>query len=130
MSPPLASWAADAVLLVHGLFIAWVVLGALAVSLRPRLAWLHLPCATWGVVIQWSGGTCPLTPLEWRLRALAGETPGLGGFIDHYLTAAIYPDGLTREWQWALGAGVLLVNGLAYAAVFLWPRAKAAPSAR
>ena len=130
MSPLLASWAADAVLVVHGLFIAWVVLGALAVRLRPRLAWLHLPCAAWGVVIQWSGGKCPLTPLEWQLRSLAGETPGHGGFIDHYLTAAIYPDGLTRDWQWVLGAGVLLVNGLAYAAVFLRPRRKTAPSAR
>lgn len=122
MSPQLASWVADAVLVLHGLFIAWVVLGALAVWRRPRLAWLHLPCAAWGVAIEWSGGKCPLTPLEWRLRALAGETPGQGGFIDHYLTAAIYPEGLTREWQWVLGAGVLVVNGLAYVALLLRAR--------
>ena len=122
MSPLLASWVADAVLVVHGLFIVWVVLGAWAVWRRPRLAWLHLPCAAWGVTIEWSGGTCPLTPLEWRLRALAGEMPGRGGFIDHYLTAAIYPEGLTREWQWALGAGVLVVNGLAYVALLVRAR--------
>ena len=122
MSPLLASWVADAVLVLHGLFIAWVVLGAWAVWRRPRLAWLHLPCAAWGVTIEWSGGTCPLTPLEWRLRALAGEMPGRGGFIDHYLTAAIYPEGLTREWQWALGAGVLVVNGLAYVALLVRAR--------
>lgn len=30
MSPLLASWAADAVLGVHGLFIVWVVFGPLA----------------------------------------------------------------------------------------------------
>jgi hypothetical protein len=130
MSPLLASWVADAVLVVHGLFIVWVVLGAWAVWRRPRLAWLHLPCAGWGVAIEWSGGTCPLTPLEWRLRALAGEMPGRGGFIDHYLTAAIYPEGLTREWQWALGAGVLVVNGLAYAALFLKARGTTAPTSR
>ena len=117
MSPALASWAADGVLVVHGLFIAWVVLGARAVWHRPRLAWLHLPCAAWGVGIQWSGGICPLTPLEWRLRERAGEVPGQGGFIDHYLTAAIYPEGLTREWQWVLGGGVLLVNVAAYAVI-------------
>ena len=52
MSPQLASWVADAVLVLHGLFIAWVVLGALAVWRRPRLAWLHLPCAAWGVAIE------------------------------------------------------------------------------
>ena len=130
MSPLLASWVADAVLVVHGLFIVWVVLGAWAVWRRPRLAWLHLPCAGWGVAIEWSGGTCPLTPLEWRLRELAGEMPGRGGFIDHYLTAAIYPEGLTREWQWALGAGVLVVNGLAYAALFLKARGTTAPTSR
>jgi hypothetical protein len=48
--------------------------------------------------------------------------PGRGGFIDHYLTAAIYPEGLTREWQWALGAGVLVVNGLAYVALLVRAR--------
>ena len=47
---------------------------------------------------------------------------GRGGFIDHYLTAAIYPEGLTREWQWALGAGVLVVNGLAYVALLVRAR--------
>lgn len=117
MSPAGAAWAADAVLVVHGLFIVWVMLGALGAWWRPVLAWLHLPCAAWGVAIQWSGGTCPLTPLEWRLRTLAGQVPGQGGFIDHYLTAAIYPEGLTRGWQWALGAAVLVVNVAAYSAI-------------
>jgi hypothetical protein len=117
MSPAGAAWAADAVLVVHGLFIVWVMLGALAAWWRPVLAWLHLPCAAWGVGVQWSGATCPLTPLEWGLRAAAGQVPGHGGFIDHYLTAAIYPEGLTREWQWALGAVVLGVNAAAYAAI-------------
>ena len=117
MSPVLASWAADAVLVVHGLFIAWVVLGPVAVWRQRRLAWLHLPSAAWGVAIQWSGAVCPLTPLEWRLREWAGQVPGQGGFIDHYLTAAIYPEGLTRAWQGALGAAVLLLNVGAYAAI-------------
>ena len=35
----------------------------------------------------------------------------------HYLLPLIYPDTLTRELQWLLGAGVVLVNGLLYA---LW----------
>ena len=112
---------ADAVLVLHALFIVWAVAGALAVWRWPGLAWLHLPAVAWAVWIEWSGGICPLTPLEWRLRELAvrdggssvvGRTTGQGerGFIEHYLTAAIYPDGLTRELQFALGAFVLLVN--------------------
>lgn len=117
------SWLADALLVVHALFVAWVVLGALAVLRRAWLAWLHLPAAAWGVWIEWSGGICPLTPLEWRLRAAAGQTGHRGGFVEHYLTAAIYPEGLTREVQWALGAFVLVVNVSLY--VWVWRRHRA-----
>jgi len=122
---PLLPLAADAVLVLHALFIGWVVLGALAVGHRPWLAWLHVPALAWGVWIEWSGRLCPLTPLEWRLRALAGEAAPRPerGFIEHYLTAAIYPEGLTREWQWALGAFVLLLNGALYGG--LWWRRRA-----
>jgi hypothetical protein len=117
----LHAWLADALLLLHGLFILWVMLGALAVWRWPLLAWLHLPAAAWGVWIEWSGGICPLTPLEWRLREAAGQAGHRGGFIEHHLAAAIYPDGLTREVQFALGALVLFVN-LALYGMVLWRR--------
>lgn len=108
---------ADAVLLLHGLFIAWAVLGGIAVLRWPKLAWAHLPAAAWGVWIEWSGGICPLTPLEQRLRSAAGEAGYSGGFIEHYLAAAIYPQGLTRETQFVLGALVLAVNAVIYGVV-------------
>jgi hypothetical protein len=102
------------VLVLHGLFIAFGTLGGLAVLRWPVLAWLHLPTVVWAVWIEWSGRICPLTPLEQRLRIAAGQQGYRGGFIEHYLTAAIYPDGLTREVQFALGALVLLINVAAY----------------
>lgn len=111
---------ADALLVLHGLFILWVVLGGFAVLRWPRLAWAHLPAAAWGVWIEWSGRICPLTPLEWALRSRAGQSGHGGGFIEHYVAAAIYPQGLTREVQFALGAFVLLLNGAIYLA--LWRR--------
>ena len=89
------------------LFIAWVVLGGLVVLRWPRLAWLHLPAVAWGVWIELTGGVCPLTPLEQRLRLAAGEAGYSGGFIEHYLGALIYPAGLTRGTQWML-AGIVL----------------------
>lgn len=105
---------ADAVLVGHGLFIAWALLGGFAVWRRPWLAILHLPALAWGLWIEASGGLCPLTPLENSLRRAAGETGYSGGFIEHYLGAIIYPAGLTRNAQW-LAAGMLgLVNGVAY----------------
>jgi Protein of Unknown function (DUF2784) len=101
---------ADAVLLLHGLFIVWVVFGGLAVIARPLFAWLHLPAVAWAVWISWSGSYCPLTPLEQSLRRAAGQAGYEGGFIEHYLGALIYPEGLTASLQIAYGAVVLVIN--------------------
>ena len=105
---------ADVVLVVHGLFIVWVVLGAIAVWRWPRLALVHLPALAWGVWIEISGGICPLTPLENSLRRTAGQTGYSGGFIDHYVGGAIYPDGLTRETQWVIAGVMLAINAVLY----------------
>jgi len=115
------SLAADAVLLVHLLFIAFVLLGGLLV-LRwrwRRLVWLHLPAVVWGVVVESMHWQCPLTPLENSLRQAAGQAGYTGGFIEHYLMPIIYPAGLTPQIQLWLGAVVLLLNGLIYAVVLL-----------
>jgi hypothetical protein len=105
---------ADAVLVLHFAFIAFAVLGGLAVLRWPRLAWLHLPAALWAAGISFAGWTCPLTPLENRLRRLGGEGGFEGGFVEHYLTSAIYPEGLTRGVQVALGIFVVALNLAVY----------------
>lgn len=102
---------ADAVLVVHALFVAWAALGALAVWRWHWLAALHLPALAWAVWIETSGGVCPLTPLENSLRRSAGQAGYSGGFIDHYIGGLLYPDGLTRHTQWVI-AGVLVVFNL------------------
>jgi hypothetical protein len=108
---------ADIVLLIHFAFILFVVLGGLLAQVWPRLMWLHLPAAVWGAAIALGGFVCPLTPLEDRLRAAAGQ-PGVdGGFIDHYLTPLIYPAGLTRSGQLVLGAVVIAINAAVYGAM-------------
>ena len=105
---------ADAVLVVHGLFIIWAGFGAVAVWRWPKLALLHLPALAWAVWIELSGGICPLTPLENSLRRAAGQTGYSGGFIDHYVGGAIYPDGLTRETQWVIAGVLLTINAVLY----------------
>lgn len=105
---------ADAVLVVHGLFIVWAGFGAVAVWRWPKLALLHLPALAWAVWIELSGGICPLTPLENSLRRTAGQTGYSGGFIDHYVGGAIYPDGLTRETQWVIAGVLLTINAVLY----------------
>jgi Protein of Unknown function (DUF2784) len=106
--------AADAVALLHLAFVLFVAVGGLLVLRWPRLAWLHLPAAAWGAWVECAGWICPLTPLENQLRQAVGESGYAGGFIDHYLWPLLYPTGLTREVQWALGAGVLALNGAVY----------------
>jgi hypothetical protein len=105
---------ADATLVIHLSFVLFVVLGGLLVLRWRWLAWLHLPAALWGAFIELTGRICPLTPLEQRFRLLGGEEGYEGGFIDHYITAWIYPEGLTRGSQIALGIGVLLTNAALY----------------
>jgi hypothetical protein len=61
-----------------------------------------------------SGWRCPLTPLENHFRALSGQAGYPGGFIEHYLLAMLYPDGLTREIQMVLALLVLTVNAAVY----------------
>lgn len=120
MSGAVASWLADAVLIVHLAFILFVVAGALLVLRWPRLGWVHVPCVVWGALIEFTGGVCPLTPLEVALRQQAGQAGYAGGFIEHYVSGLIYPDGLSRLTQLFLGLFVLMVNGLAY--LRLWRR--------
>lgn len=105
---------ADLLLLVHGAFVLFVVFGGLLVLRWPGLAWLHLPAALWGVVIEFAGFVCPLTPLEHAWRRAAGGEAYEGGFIEHYITAALYPAGLTRTVQIGLGLIVLAMNGWLY----------------
>lgn len=107
------------VLLLHLGFVLFVVAGAALLPRWPRLAWLHLPAVAWGLFVELSGRGCPLTALENGLRLRAGLDGYAGGFIEHYLLALLYPDGLTRELQLLLAAGLALVNLSLYGWVFL-----------
>jgi Protein of Unknown function (DUF2784) len=111
---------ADAVLVLHLAFILFVVLGGLLVLRAPWLAWLHLPAAAWGAAIEFLGFVCPLTPFENWLRRQGGEAGYAGGFIDHYITSLVYPAGLTRGMQLAIGTAVVAINAAIY--LCLWHR--------
>ncbi|MGY6269239.1 DUF2784 domain-containing protein [Achromobacter denitrificans] len=110
---------ADLVLIVHGLFVAFVALGGLLALWKRWIAWLHLPALAWGALVVGMGWICPLTPLEVSLRLQAGQQGYGGGFIEHYVLALVYPAGLTREVQIALAALLVAGNAAVYA---LWFR--------
>ncbi|HSQ31157.1 MAG TPA: DUF2784 domain-containing protein [Gemmatimonadaceae bacterium] len=106
--------AADLVLIAHFVFVLFVVGGGVLAIRWPRVAWVHVPVAIYGAVIEFMGFICPLTPLENSLRQRGGEAGYSGGFIDHYITATIYPSGLTRRIQLVLGIAVLVLNAVVY----------------
>ena len=116
---------ADLILALHLAFVLFVILGGLLALRWPRVAWVHVPVALYGALIEFAGFVCPLTPLENAMRHRGGEAGYQGDFIDHYITATIYPQGLTRSAQLVLGAAVLVLNAAIYAA--WWRRRPIAP---
>ncbi len=108
--------AADGVFLVHFAFVLFVLLGGLLVLRRTGFAWVHLPAVAWAAFVEFTGRICPLTPLEVVLRQAAGDAGYAGDFLEHYLAAVMYPEGLTRGAQIVMGTAVLLVNVAIYAA--------------
>ena len=105
---------ADCVVLVHVAFVAFVVLGGFLTWRWRGVVWAHVPCALWGITIEYAGWVCPLTPLENALRARAGLEGYAGGFVEQYVIPVLYPAGLSRPSQAVLGTLVLAVNLVAY----------------
>lgn len=111
---------ADVVVLIHAAFVLFVVFGGVAALRWPRLAWLHIPAALWGITIEFGGCICPLTDLENLFRSMEGGTGYEVSFIEHYLEPIIYPLGLTRRTQFVFGLVALCINLAVYAR--LWQR--------
>ena len=109
---------ADLVLVTHLAFAVFTVLGGLLVLRRRSLLWPHLAAVLWGVVIQWANWTCPLTPLESRLREAGGEAGYEGGFVEYYVSMILYPESLTVELRYLLGLLLIAVNLAVYGYVF------------
>ncbi|HEX5737970.1 MAG TPA: DUF2784 domain-containing protein, partial [Hydrogenophaga sp.] len=98
--------AAELVLLLHFAFVMLAVFGALGVLIVPGWIWVHLPIVIWSSVVNLVGWTCPLTPLENRLRAKAGGKAYEGGFVHHYLGPLVYPMGMPRRRERIAGVSI------------------------
>jgi len=105
---------ADLTVLAHFLFIVFVICGGLLVIRWPKTAFIHLPAAAWGAIVEFFGWICPLTPLENHFRNLAGYNQYSGDFILRYLIPVIYPENLTTTIQTFLGILVIIINVFVY----------------
>ena len=105
---------ADSVMLVHFGFLAFVVFGGFLSWRWPRLIWVHLAAASWGLATVVFSIRCPLTDVEDWARERAGEARLSGtGFIDHYIENVLYPERYTALLQ-ALAAATVLVSWVGY----------------
>jgi hypothetical protein len=113
----MSAFLADVVLVLHFVFVLFVIFGGLLVLRWPKLAYVHLPVAAYGALIELVGWICPLTPLEKRLREQAGLEGYEGGFVEHYILPVLYPSGLNRGVQLVLGALVIGINLVIYGVI-------------
>jgi hypothetical protein len=110
---------AETAMAVHFLFIVFVVLGGFLAWRWPRVIWLHLAAAAWGLCIVLFDLNCPLTYVEDRAREQAGQSGLSRGFIDTYLTGVIYPERFLDEVRLLIA----VVVAVSYAGVVIrWRR--------
>ena len=91
---------ADVILLLHVLFVIFVVLGLLIIFVGNALAWswvrnpwfrlMHLLAIAVVVAHSWLNIMCPLTVIEMDLRTRAGDTAYSGSFVSHWLEVILY----------------------------------------
>lgn len=124
--PQIALALAVAVLALHLAFILWVMFGALVTRGRPWLAWVHILCAAYGVVIEAGPWPCPLTIAENWFEVQAGRMPYQGPFLLHYLDLLVYPHVPPALLTW-LAVVVLAINAFVY--VRRWRRSRTAKRA-
>ena len=85
------AWLAELVVLVHFLYILFLVLGPLLFLRWPRLRKIHLAAIGLAVLIQGFAFLCPLTALEIWLRGGWAERGAEPGFIGRYIEPVVYP---------------------------------------
>ena len=108
---------ADLVLILHFAFALFAVLGGFLVLLDWRIVFVHIPTVLWSSIVNLMDWTCPLTPLEKRLREQAGQQGYEGGCIQNYFEPLVRPLGMPRRMEWIAGVSILVWNVIVYAIV-------------
>ena len=105
---------ADAAMVAHFSFLAYLVVGGFIAWRWPWTIWTHIAVVLYGLFNVIVGWPCPLTHVENWGRARAGEAtlPGTG-FIDHYIAGVVYPQDNEALVQ-ALVAAVVLTSWIGF----------------
>ena len=127
---------ADVIVVVHFAWVAFIVLGLVAILVGLALRWrwvrnfwfrmVHLLMIGIVVVEALGGVICPLTSWERELRGLGGEQGAPGSFVGRWINRLLFydlPEWVFRVLHCVFGAAVLLTLLLAPPS---WPRRKGA----
>ena len=102
--------------IVHLLFITFVVAGGFVARRWRWLTIVHLSAVAWAIYAEVASGmVCPLTSLENYFAQRAGLATYKEDFVTRYLVPVIYQDGVSPVVQYVLVAIVVAISVLAYA---------------
>jgi len=82
--------AADVVVVVHLLWIVFLILGAIPGRRRAWIKWAHIGSLGFSIALQTFHWICPLTHVEIWLRRIGGAQAYEGTFIRHYVESLVY----------------------------------------
>ena len=119
--------AADALLALHSLIVAFIVFGLVLIVVGGLRGWAwianrwfryaHLAAILVVVLQAWLGRICPLTTWEMALRAKSGDRTYTGAFIAHWLGDMLYHP----LPAWVFVAGYTAFGAAVVAAWLRWP---------
>jgi hypothetical protein len=106
-------------LIIHFLFIIFVIFGGLLFFIKAWTLYFHIPAFIYGAYMEFTQTICPLTYLENYLLTKANLATYSTTFIQNYLYAIIYPINLTKDIQINLGISLIILNAFIYTAVVI-----------
>src|SRR3974390_1200863 len=103
-------------IIVHLLFIIFVVVGGFFARRWRWLTIVHWCAVAWAIYAELASGVvCPLTSLENHFAYRAGIATYQDDFVTRHLVPVIYPDQLKPAIQYLLAGLVVVINLWAYA---------------
>ena len=110
---------ANLTLVIHLIFILFVIFGGLLFFIFSKVIYIHLPALIWGIYIELTSSICPLTYLENWLLYQSGLTTYSNSFINNYILPTIYPEHLTADLQIYLGISLIIINIFIYGLIII-----------
>lgn len=107
------------IVVIHAVYVAFVVFGSLLVLRWPGLVWLHIAAVAWAFGTLALDLGCPLTPWEKSLWRLGGVEPYPEGFLQHHILRARFAPERARMSHAVLGVLVLVLNAAIYSLVLV-----------